>query len=107
MSNEKTYSYAAQTTVVTTTEAVRKRVPDVTGMTKERALSELRSLGFTNIVIEEIQNSNETKNVIFDQTPADSVEYSLNTSITLYIAVESANENPATPTTVIDVDVDG
>lgn len=107
LSNEKTYSYAAQTTVVTTTEAVRKRVPDVTGMTKERALSELRSLGFTNIVIEEIQNSNETKNVIFDQTPADSVEYSLNTSITLYIAVESANENPATPTTVIDVDVDG
>jgi len=74
--------------------SVREYVPDVTGMTQEKAVEALESRGFTNISIEKQESDTVKKGTVISQIPVSSklTQYSTSTKITLYVSGDREND---------------
>lgn len=71
------------------------KMPDLTGMTKDEAISTLKKLNLSVDSFTETESDDQPAGKVFDQVPQENSEVSDNTKITLYIAKAPATEAPA------------
>ncbi len=73
-----------------------QKMPDVTGMSKEDAISRLSAIGVTVKEIKETETDKAKPGFVFDQVPAKDRELMAGEEVTLYVAKQKTTVAPVT-----------
>ena len=100
ITRNKNESNDSSSVIAAETEQVLK-MPDLTGMTKEEAISTLSDIGQSVDTFTETETEMQSAGKIFNQVPGKNSVISSDTKITLYVAVAPETEAPSSKKEVV------